>query len=436
MQKELQTLIEIESKSGTGSNGIKQTLIKDNFSPILEYFLKISLDPFIKTNISKISVLKESIAPETSFESVQSILSKLIGSKAANNELRAELHNVLNGENLSYQERQMLGKIASKSLNIGIGAKLVNKAIGKDLIPDPSVMLAETDEAEVEKWLEKFGFAYVEEKYDGVRVIAFKKNGIITFFTRNFNQLLGMTKIEEEVSKLLENHDNIFIDGELTDLDRKSVSGKVTKIIRGGATDGIDESFLYHLFDTNSSTVYDEIPSNKTYTERREDLENLMKDYQGNTLRIATRWKATSGEEIMGIYKDLVKQGGEGIIIKKPDHIYELKRTKNWNKIKEIQDCDLVIVGTYPGEGKRLNLIGGFKCESSCGQLKVRVGSGFTDEFLNLVSQNPESYIGRIAKVIYNVRIVDKHGDHSLFLPRLDEVREDKTEADHIDKIK
>lgn len=442
MKKELSLLIDIEKLSGTGSQAEKQRLIKENYSDTLEYFLQVSLDPFIKTNINKIDVLRETIneTPAT-IESTKSIMTKLINSKSANNLMRAELHQILNSTGLSFEEREMLGKIASKSLNIGIGAKLVNKAIGKALIPDLDVMLADSNEEIILKWLEAYGHVWVEEKYDGVRVIAIKRNGIITFLTRNFNQLIGMSKIEEAIENLLKDYDNVFVDGELTDLDRKSVSGKVNRILKGTAPENIDDNFLYHLFDFEDVSIFEK-PTNNPYEHRRERLNdvlnNYLKDYTDGSapLRFSVRWQATSSEEIMEIYKKLVIDGGEGVIVKKPEHIYELKRSKNWNKIKEIQDCDLKIVGWYEGKGKRKGKIGGFCCESADGELKVEVGSGFTDEFIDEVSKNPDSYVGKIVKIIYNVRIVDKHGKHSLFLPRLEEIRNDKTEADVIIKIK
>lgn len=439
MKKELSILIEVEKATGTGSQTIKQKLIRENYSTVLEYFLKIALDPFIKTNINKIDVQRESITDiPTTIDSTKLVLTKLINSKAANNDLRAELHLALNGAGLSYEEREMLGKIVSKSLNIGIGAKSVNKAVGKMLIPDVDVMLAESNEDEINKWLETYGHVWVEEKYDGVRVIAIKKNGIITFLTRNFNQLIGMSKVENAVEKLLEKYDNVFVDGELTDLDRKSVSGKVNRILKGTAPANIDDDFLFHLFDFEDVSIFESL-TKTPYEKRRDMLNEIVNEYHvhnTDVLRLSTRWKATTPDEIMEIYKDLVKVGGEGVIVKKPEHIYELKRSKNWNKIKEIQDCDLKITGWYEGKGKRKGKVGGFCCESACGELKVEVGSGFSDEFINEISTNPESYIGKIVKILYNVRIVDKHGKHSLFLPRLEEIRNDKTEADNITKIK
>ena len=49
---------------------------------------------------------------------------------------------------------------------------------------------------------------------------------------------------------------------------------------------------------------------------------------------------------------------------------------------------------------------------------------------LEEIKDNEDSYIGKIVTLKYNVRIEDEHGNHSLFLPRLVEIRNDKTVAD------
>jgi DNA ligase-1 len=140
-------------------------------------------------------------------------------------------------------------------------------------------------------------------------------------------------------------------------------------------------------------------------------------------------------EETQEIYKLIVSMGGEGVILKPEDHVYECKRSRNWVKLKQIQDCDLEITGWFPGEGKREGFIGGFICKDSSGTLEVRIGSGFTDKDLQELSQNPDFLIGKIAAIQYNEPITDKFGGRSLFLPRFIEIRNDKDQADDMTKM-
>ena len=329
-------------------------------------------------------------------------------------------------------------KILTKRMNIGIGAKLINKAVGRELIPDPSVMLASDDQKEVSGWSK----IYCEEKYDGVRVIAVgnMETGF-QFYTRAFNELdkTKLSGIESELIKILHSANvisDVFFDGELTDLNRKSVSGKVTQILKGTAANDIDKEFIFNVFDLENSEVLKTGKGTTPFLKRRKELELLTGFLsEQSPVKLARQWVVDSMEETHSIYAMIVSLGGEGVILKPGDHVYECKRSKNWVKLKQIQDCDLEIVGWYPGEGKREGFIGGFICTDLSKTLHVKIGSGFTDKDLQELSKNPDTFIGKIAAVQYNEPITDKFGSRSLFLPRFIEIRHDKNVADDLSKM-
>jgi DNA ligase-1 len=450
MQKELNLLIEIEGLTGAGSQKIKQDLIRENLSPEMEEIIRISFDPFLTTKLNKIEVLPESSNDlRDPFPTLKDLTGRLFTAPAANDQLRKEAHDLVNRSPLSYEQRKMLAKVLTKRVNIGIGAKLINKAVGKGLVPDPSLMLAEDDEAQIAKW----STIVIEEKYDGVRVIAIVKGDSISYFTRSFNELPGrcLQKITSEIKTLLNgilpSGPGIFFDGELTDLNRKSVSGKVTQMLKGSPADSIGDDMLYNIFDVEEASVLDKGKGDNPFSQRRTLLETMFKTNkidlivdryidkknekpQLTSIVLANSITTDDHSLIHKTYKELVDVGGEGVIVKSPDHLYECKRSKSWIKIKEVNDCDLIIKGHYPGEGKREGYIGGLICEDTSGRVKVKVGSGFTEEDLKTLSVNPDSLIGKVVACQYNVVINDKTGGWSLFLPRFIEVREDKDEAD------
>ena len=451
MNKELDLLIEIEGLSGAGSQKVKQDLIRDNMSPELETIIRISFDPFLTTKLHKLEVLPESSndLPTDTFPTLKDLSERLFVAPAANDSLRKEAHDLVNRSPLSLEQRKMLAKILTKRVNIGIGAKLINKAVGKPLVPDPSLMLAEDDESQIAKWSN----IVIEEKYDGVRVIAIVKGDDVAYFTRSFNELPGrcLQKITRGIRLLLNGidvpHPGIFFDGELTDLNRKSVSGKVTQMLKGNPADSIGDDMLYNIFDVEEAQVLESGKGVNPFYRRRQLLETMFKSNKWDlivdriieqknekveltSLVLANSITTDDHSLIHKTYKELVDIGGEGVIVKSPDHLYECKRSKSWIKIKEVNDCDLIIKGWYPGEGKREGYIGGLICEDSSGEVKVKVGSGFTEEDLKTLSQDPDGLVGKIAACQYNVVINDKTGGWSLFLPRFIEVRTDKDEAD------
>jgi DNA ligase-1 len=386
------------------------------------------------------------IIPPSSFPGFQvfrDLIEDLKKAPAANDALRQRANFLINtvideDPKMDLALRDILMKILTKRMNIGIGAKLINKAVGRELIPDPSVMLASDDQKEVAGWSK----IYCEEKYDGVRVIAVgNRESGFQFYTRAFNELdkAKLSRIESELVKILDSvnvNSDVFFDGELTDLNRKSVSGKVTQILKGTAPNDIDKEFIFNVFDIEKSEVLKTGKGNTPFIKRRQELQLLTSFLSDESpVKLARQWVVESMEETQEIYKLIVSMGGEGVILKPEDHVYECKRSRNWVKLKQIQDCDLEITGWFPGEGKREGFIGGFICKDSSGTLEVRIGSGFTDKDLQELSQNPDSLIGKIAAIQYNEPITDKFGGRSLFLPRFIEIRNDKDQADDMTKM-
>jgi DNA ligase-1 len=444
MKKELRVLLAVESLTGNGSQKEKQKLISDNLSEEMLYILDVCFNPFITTKLHKLEMSNEIIEEEfPGFETFKSLIEDLKKAPAANDALRARANHLINctikEEDLAedINLRVILMKILTKRMNIGIGAKLINKTVGRELIPDPSLMLASDDQKEIVGW-DKI---YCEEKYDGVRVIAKGNKSGFQFYTRAFNELdkSKLSGIESDLIKVLsdsETSQDVFFDGELTDLNRKSVSGKVTQILKGTAPDDIDKGFIFNVFDVEKSEVLESGKGSTPYLKRRQDLESLLEFLPpSSSIKLARQWVADTMEEVHGIYDQIISLGGEGVILKCADHVYECKRSRNWVKLKQIQDCDLEVVGWYPGEGKREGYIGGLICTDASRTLEVRIGSGFTDADLKSLSQNADDLIGRITAVQYNETITDKFGGRSLFLPRFIEIRSDKNLPDDMSSM-
>jgi len=431
MHKELELLLEIEGSTGEGSQKRKQELISSNLTPELEYILSICFDPFVTTKLHKLNYGDtDSQENPNLFNEFVSLCEELKKAPAINDNLRTKAERLIESTGYHTELNKVLAKVLTKRMNIGVGAKLINKAVGKELIPDPSLMLAEDDHKAIDKW----NSIVCEEKYDGVRVICVIEDRIPKFYTRAFNELNSkfLSKIANQLLIISEGIDGIFFDGELTDLDRKGVSGKVNQMLKGSPKESIGDDLLFNTFDIDPITSIRNGKGTTAYTERRDLLEKLFQNTETPNIVLARKWEAKTKEELMPIYDQIVANGGEGVIMKDPSHVYECKRSKSWIKFKEVEDCDLEVTGWYPGEGKREGFIGGFNCKDASGEYQVKVGSGFTEADLISLSKNPDSLIGRIVTLQYNVPIEDKNGSKSLFLPRFIEVRSDKTEPENL----
>ncbi len=441
MIEKLRLFKELESLTGNGSQKSKQDLIRSNIDEKLKYILDICFNPFVTTKLHKVT-FNETISESNPnlWEDFRSLLEELKIAPAANDLLRGRASNLISSKISEdpiedAELRSVLMKIITKRMNIGIGAKLINKSLSYELIPDPSVMLATDDQETIESWKK----IYCEEKYDGVRVIAICKSGEISYFTRAFNELDStcLSRITFSLKTAMINSGqgilgDWFFDGELTDLNRKSVSGKVTQILKGTAPKNIDDNMLFNVFDFEEVATLTHGSGILDYLTRRATLEKVTSFLPENgPVVLARMWELDNSADVTEIYKKIVADGGEGVICKS-NSVYECKRSKTWIKLKEVNDCDLVVSGWYPGEGKREGYIGGFICTDASGTLNVKVGSGFTDNDLKNLSETPDQHIGKIIAVQYNVTIEDKHGNRSLFLPRFIEIRNDKDTADDL----
>ena len=170
-----------------------------------------------------------------------------------------------------------------------------------------------------------------------------------------------------------------------------------------------------------------------TYENRYNALWETLKSQDQDRISLIKTWVVGSYEEAQVIFKQLLSEGEEGIILKDKDSIWEDKRSKSQVKFKAVLDADLKCVDVQMGTGKYEGMIGSLICESSDGIVKVSVGSGLTDEDRK---KPVEDYIGKIIAINYNGKITNKQNEQSLFLPIYLETRFDKDIANSSEELK
>jgi ATP-dependent DNA ligase len=139
------------------------------------------------------------------------------------------------------------------------------------------------------------------------------------------------------------------------------------------------------------------------------------------------------------MFEGYLADGQEGIILKDLNGEWENKRAKHQIKFKGELECDLEIVALEEGTGKYAGKLGAMVCRSRSEDgkvLTVSVGSGFNDDHRNNFWNIRDTLVGKIVAVKYNMRIKNKLGEESLFLPIFVEVRDDKDVADSLGSIK
>ena len=137
----------------------------------------------------------------------------------------------------------------------------------------------------------------------------------------------------------------------------------------------IDEEWLNVTFQ-----VYDLPDHPGTFKERLTELKRIVKmtkdrwvtrrndyEYPFNKLDcpvvVAKQVVVKNDAHMDSVYQDIIKNGGEGIMLKDPNSPYEGKRSNFLLKYKPNFDAEGIIIGYKPGQGKYSGMLGGFICQ-------------------------------------------------------------------------
>jgi bifunctional non-homologous end joining protein LigD len=171
-----------------------------------------------------------------------------------------------------------------------------------------------------------------ELKYDGFRALAGITGGELALWSRNELDLAErFPRIAQALRKL--KIDDVVLDGEIVALDDKGVPR--FQLLQQGNRE------LIYFFDVLWLGGKD--IRGHTYEERRTILQKLLR-------RAPALVKLAQVIDKPGIeaLRDAATNGWEGIIAKRRASIYEPRRSKEWLKIKSLNQQELAIVGFQP----------------------------------------------------------------------------------------
>ena len=400
----------------------------------LREVVRLALDPFTQFYIRKIPKYTPNTSGHgASIASMLPALYELRERLKTGNAAIDHLQTVL--EALKEDDAKVMERIIQKDLKCGVQISTAN-TVWTGLIHDYPVMLCSPFE---QKLVDKISFpAFVQTKMDGMRFNAIVRDGKVEYRSRNGKEIQLLGYLDDDFIELAGDVDCVF-DGELLIkqdgklLDRQTGNGILNKANKGTISPA--EASLVQ------ATVWDLIPylyfvdgvCPVPYSKRYETLNSLINKVEPERVKTVANWEVQDIETANRLFNELLLRGEEGIILKGKEGIWENKRSKTQIKFKGELECDLKIVGIEEGTGKYAGMLGAIKCESADGVIKVSVGSGFTDADRKTYGKE---VIGKIAAIKYNMRIKNKAGEESLFLPIVLEIRDDKEEADASHQIK
>lgn len=234
-------------------------------------------------------------------------------------------------------------------------AGAVLRALPADSVPeksDPALLLANV-------WTPAINPAgwWMSEKYDGLRGFWDGRK----LWSRKGRAIAAPDYFLAELPK------DIALDGELW-MGR----GKFEETISAVLSQTPDERWKRVRF-----MVFDAPQAKGTFEQRMEFLRATLS--AGNQFAkpvIQTRCEGAA--QLMAERDRIVSEGGEGLMLRKPESEYEAGRSPTLLKVKPLDDAEATVIAHLPGKGKNAGKLGALRVRTAEGR-EFSIGTGFTD---------------------------------------------------------
>ena len=302
--------------------------------------------------------------------------------------------------------------------------------------------------------------AAIDYKYDGMRAQIHVKDGEVKVFTRRLEDVTSQfPDVVEAVEEKVES-DNCIIDTEIVGYDPEDGGmipfQKLSKRIKR-KYDIQKLSAEIPVEVRPFDLIYDEESLlEKPYSERWEKLNNMVEEEE-RVLRMVDHEETSDEETVQEMQQRSLSEGHEGIMMKSLGERYKPgSRVGYMVKLKPVMETlDLAIIGAKWSEGRRSGWLGrlylGCYDEEKDEYLEVgRMATGLTDEQFQEITEKLKPLItkeeGRKVEVRPEVIVEAEYEEiqespgytsgYALRFPRMKQFREDKEEADSLEKVK
>jgi DNA ligase 1 len=123
--------------------------------------------------------------------------------------------------------------------------------------------------------------------------------------------------------------------------------------------------------------VFDAPQAKGTFEERMQFLRATLPE--GNRfVRVVAQERCKGVTQLLAERDRVVRLGGEGLMLRQPESIYEAGRSATLLKVKPYDDAEATVIAQEPGQGKYKGKLGALRVLTDDGK-EFSVGSGFTD---------------------------------------------------------
>ncbi len=368
---------------------------------------------------------------------------------------------------LSPYAQKMAQMILDRNMRCGVSLSTLQKLYGNEFLAEFPIMLCSS--YNLKKIEENITYpAYSQLKSDGARAVCIDCN---TFKSRNGKVYYGLVDLIETMLTLYKDFSEYVFDGELVVVDefgeilpRTTGNGILNKSIQGTITAEEASRVRFIVWDAIPKSVYFDLNglyvNVMDYDSRFKLASSIVNSLDTDFVRLQETRIVNSLAEAKAHFFELTQKGEEGTILKDKSGIWSNtnlngnSRPLHQFKFKEEHDGDFEIIDWYYGKlnSKYEDVLAGFTIKTACGKVMSNVGSGLNDDMRQIevcetLKAQPSPltsykeimdsmYLGKIVTLTYNARETKDGSDtESLFLPRVVEVRSDKTQADTRDDL-
>ena len=317
-------------------------------------------------------------------------------------------------------------RILIKDLRCGVSEKTVNKIakklnLDKYKVPVFECMLAH-DSAKHEKKVT--GKKLLEPKLDGVRCITVVdyQQKTVTQYTRNGKVLENFKHITDALQGYMEEIGRSYVlDGEVVSNSFQDLMKQVHRKDNVHAEDA--KLCLFDIVPLVEFKAGESVQGQRRRSNMLKTFEKIFSDT--GCIEIIPQTEVDLDTMVGQVeYKDynkkMVAEGYEGIMIKDIDSPYECKRSTAWLKMKPFIEVSLEVKDIEEGTGRNEGRLGAFICEGvdDGKNIKVNVGSGFSDDNRDEFWNGRDTIPGQIVEVRADAITQNQDGTYSLRFPR------------------
>lgn len=198
---------------------------------------------------------------------------------------------------------------------------------------------------------------WMSEKYDGLRAYWDGQK----LWSRKGNLIHAPDYFLAEFPR------DIVLDGELWIGHGKFE--ETMSIVRSERPDDRWKRVCYMVFDA---------PQAKGAFEQRMQFLRATVSEGNRFVRVVAQERCQDVAQLLAERDRVVRQGGEGLMLRQPESAYEAGRSSTLLKVKPYDDAEATVIAYEPGKGKFAGKVGALRVRADDGR-EFSIGSGLTD---------------------------------------------------------